>query len=444
MKYYFFKSAPMPSGAAFNSGNVTQNLASVRIFAGSSFGITSLLLFSRIFVPYGRLLTKAAELNIITCFFFFTSAAALAGVYLIRFYRNLQQKHKLVRSFTFLYAWLFIVGCMAVSFVPQQNPKNNMTMYLLGALSVAVAWSLSLRETLLLMLLVSTTFTAGIYFSALDNEQLLLNSIGSAFILTCFFVLSRMIYSYRLNHFLQLQNIEAQKKEIQQISKAKSEILGVVAHDLRSPLANIEMLVSQVKKKKLSAQQEAYYLELVLSSCQRSRTLINDLVELARLEQEADFPLKKTDLNLFLKEVQAEWQRQLKGNRKLEMSLATGALYVNLNKGKFQRVMDNLLSNAIKFTPENGQIHISVTQPDENVLLRISDNGIGVPQKLQPHLFKPFSKAGRSGLNGEASTGLGLSISRKLVEQHNGTIDIESEENRGTTFLITLPALKEA
>ena len=111
-----------------------------------------------------------------------------------------------------------------------------------------------------------------------------------------------------------------------------------------------------------------------------------------------------------------------------------------LDKVKFSQIINNLITNSIKFTPENGKITIAIDQDESNLLITHSDTGIGIPKALQPYLFdKSSKKAHRTGLQGEGSNGIGLSIIRDLVEVQGGSIWLESEENKGTTFNLTFP-----
>lgn len=102
------------------------------------------------------------------------------------------------------------------------------------------------------------------------------------------------------------------------------------------------------------------------------------------------------------------------------------------------QVITNLLSNALKFTPDSGNIRISVEDKNDNILIKVQDNGIGIPAHLQPFLFDKFTKAGRQGIHGEPSVGLGMSIIKTIVEWHNGQIWFESTEGIGTTFYIEI------
>jgi two-component system sensor histidine kinase VicK len=104
-------------------------------------------------------------------------------------------------------------------------------------------------------------------------------------------------------------------------------------------------------------------------------------------------------------------------------------------------VLENLISNAVKFTQPTGQVSIILKKKGKNTLLQIKDTGIGIPESLQATIFQKFTKAGRNGTAGEPTTGLGLYIVKQIIEKHQGTIQVESQENVGTTFIIELPGV---
>ncbi len=104
------------------------------------------------------------------------------------------------------------------------------------------------------------------------------------------------------------------------------------------------------------------------------------------------------------------------------------------------QVINNLISNALKFTPDGGSITISISEKDGIILISVADTGVGIPQKFHATLFDKFPESRRTGLKGEPSVGLGMSIIKTIVEWHHGEIWFESEENKGSTFYIRLPA----
>ncbi|RNI21896.1 sensor histidine kinase [Rufibacter latericius] len=440
MKFYFFNTPPRPVLLPFRAYYVPENLRKLRLVASLSLSVACGILLLPLVFPF---LNQTAHIT-----FFrglnISLALASAAVLVLEgwFHQNLKplSRQWIAQGLCLAFALAFICCCLGITFIAQSNPKNTLTMYLLGLVTVSFLWDFEYFETLVLVAFTTLAFTLVLSFSSLSPEQIVLNQCVSCLILLCFFVLSRTMYSYRASHFTQLQEIEEKNRQIQKISQAKSEILGVVAHDLRSPFNNIEMITSLLQKKNLTPEQEQQYLGLILTSCQTSRHTINELLYIAREEQQETIPLVKLDLCTWLQEVQEEWETQLQGSRSLLLSHPNTPLYANLNKERFHRVMDNLLSNAVKFTPAQGNIRIKIREEKKKLLLEVSDEGIGIPEKMRPMLFDRFSKARRRGLKGEKSTGLGLSICRQLVEQHGGSIDLLTQEHQGSTFQITLPA----
>ncbi|KAA3436963.1 sensor histidine kinase [Rufibacter hautae] len=438
MKFYFFNTPARPHSLLFRAHYLPQNLRKLRLVANLALSVACGILLLPLLFPF---LNQTAH---VTFFRGLNISLVLASAVALGLEGFLDQEPKypfwLAQALCLAFGFAFISCCLGITFIAQSNPRNTLTMYLLGLVTVAFLWDFEYYETLVLVTFTALAFTLVLYFSGLNAEQVVLNQCVSFLILLCFLVLSRVMYSYRATHFIQLQEIEEKNRQIQKISQAKSEILGVVAHDLRSPFNNIEMITSLLQKKNLTPEMEQQYLNLILTSCQNSRTTINELLFIAREEQQETIPLEKLDLVALLQDVQAEWETQLQGSRNLLLSHPATPLYANLNKERFHRVLNNLVSNAVKFTPAQGKIRIQVREEKKKLLLEVSDNGIGIPDKIRPLLFDRFSKARRRGLQGEKSTGLGLSICRQLVEQHGGSIDVESQERQGTTFHITLPA----
>ncbi|WP_210486003.1 sensor histidine kinase [Rufibacter aurantiacus] len=440
MKFYFFDTPAQPHSFQFRAHYLPENLRKLRLVGNLALAVTCGILLLPLVFPFLNQTAHVTFFRGLNISLALASAMALGLEGLLHLNQKRQYPLWLVQALCLAFGFAFISCCLGITFIAQSNPRNTLTMYLLGLVTVAFLWDFEYYETLVLVSLTALAFTLVLHFSGLNPEQVVLNQCMSFVILLCFLVLSRLMYSYRANHFIQLKEIEEKNREIQKISQAKSEILGVVAHDLRSPFNNIEMITSLLQKKNLTPEQEQQYLNLILTSCQNSRLTINELLFIAREEQQETIPLEKMDLCALLQDVQEEWQTQLQGSRNLLLSHPATPLYANLNKERFHRVLNNLVSNAVKFTPAQGKIRIKVREEKKKLLLEVSDNGIGIPERMRPLLFDRFSKARRRGLQGEKSTGLGLSICRQLVEQHGGSIDVESQERQGTTFHITLPA----
>lgn len=438
MKLYFYKSAPQDYKAGFQQYFLPNNIKSMRLLSRVWLIIALLVLGSDLFFHFAGHF-KGAPIYRLAYYSYAGAGILVFGLDWFLRKRQTVATNSIYRKLCLGYAYVFAITCLLMSVAVQGNPMNNMTMYLLGLALVATLFVLELKELLLLAVLVEATFVIGVSFLDLPTDRIIMNHTGSLFLILFFFLISRLNFSFRLNHYIQLTQIEQKNAELEALNKAKTNILGVVAHDLRGPFGNIEMMTKMLQAKSLPQEQQSRFYEMILKSCQNSKSIINDLLELARFEQEAPCSLMPTDLSSLIEDVEKEWQIKLKDSRRLKVQTATKPLLVNLDEGKFQRVLHNLISNAVKFTQDNGNININLLQSDRNILLNISDDGIGIPDDIKPHLFEPFSKAGRAGVRGEHSVGLGLSITRKLVEMQQGTIEVESLQ-QGTSFKIVLPA----
>jgi two-component system sensor histidine kinase VicK len=114
-------------------------------------------------------------------------------------------------------------------------------------------------------------------------------------------------------------------------------------------------------------------------------------------------------------------------------------VYIEVDELKFMLIFSNLISNAYKFTKDEGKITVTVKENEDSMLVCVADDGIGIPEKLQPHIFEKFTIARRPGLHGEKPVGLGLHIIKSMVEIHHGKIWFESKEGEGTKFFVEIP-----
>ncbi|MCC2546565.1 PAS domain-containing sensor histidine kinase [Hymenobacter sp. BT175] len=227
---------------------------------------------------------------------------------------------------------------------------------------------------------------------------------------------------------------------------AQETILHLAAHDLKSPLNNIELLVDLLRRDpgvssiELEPAREEVYklLTLIGKACTEAGMLLKDVLYLGQLEA-TKLEKHRTDLGAFLEERLLVFRvaAQDKGIE-LILDLPAEAIFANIHADKFGRILDNLLTNAMNFTPAGGQIRVHLKRHDGLTRLVVKDTGLGIPEELQPHVFDKFSTASRSGLYGDTTTGLGLFITKQIVELHQGKIWLESKEREGTTFFIDL------
>ncbi|PYP98564.1 MAG: hypothetical protein DMD38_00765 [Gemmatimonadetes bacterium] len=251
------------------------------------------------------------------------------------------------------------------------------------------------------------------------------------------------------------QRLEQLNSELDGAMKTKDQFLSNISHELRTPLNSIigftDLLLTQDLGAPLSDQQRDF-LETVARNGRHLLELINELLDLQRIAA-GRMQLKPEPVELagLLQEaassVQAQAQKHL---HELVVTPPPKALRVQADPGRVRQVLLNLLSNAIKFTPDGGRITVVTAAVNggegegggSEVRIAVTDTGIGIAAEDQAKLFKEFSQLDASASRKYEGTGLGLALSRRLVELHGGTMGVESEMGKGSTFWFTLPQVR--
>jgi signal transduction histidine kinase len=229
--------------------------------------------------------------------------------------------------------------------------------------------------------------------------------------------------------------------ELEAASRHKSEFLATMSHELRTPL-NAIIGFSQVLKQQMYGplnERQAEYVDDVLSSGQHLLNLINDILDLAKVEagrmelQPSTFELPEL-LENAASMVRERATRQGTGLT-VTMDGSVGAM--EGDERKVKQILFNLLSNAVKFTPSGGKVTLAARAADEQVVISVHDTGVGISAEDQEKIFEEFYQVGNSRT--QEGTGLGLALTRRLVELHHGRLTVESESGVGSTFTATLP-----
>ena len=224
----------------------------------------------------------------------------------------------------------------------------------------------------------------------------------------------------------------------------KGSVLSILVHDLAGPLKNINGICYLIKEelKEYNNPELDKMIGMVTKTSERSMHLIKEFVTQDFLESTSvEVTKKRTDIVAELREVIKQYKsfEEFAGSKTFNLHSSNDKVYVKIDAYKFMQVINNLISNAVKFTHEGGVINLYVEEKEEDVLIIVADNGVGIPASLQGVLFEKFTKARREGLKGEPTIGLGMSIVKTIVEWHNGRIWFESKEKKGTTFYIEIP-----
>ncbi len=241
----------------------------------------------------------------------------------------------------------------------------------------------------------------------------------------------------------QFHQKERRLNQLNENNKKKNEVLGIVAHDLKSPLSQLQGL-ARLMKLELEPKHHQM-ISLQESICHSAHKIIMEIVEIAELEDEA-YQLKTAleDINLHIEQAIKNFTPNAN-----EKGITIQTKFFKecngfVNAQKFSRVINNLLSNAIKFSPENKTIELCTYYEEEKFVVTVKDEGIGIKKENLPFVFDRFSTTvRRPGTKGEQSTGLGLSIVKQICALHHGEITVESQVNNGTTFRLAFPKVQK-
>ena len=239
------------------------------------------------------------------------------------------------------------------------------------------------------------------------------------------------------------QKLKDREKQLSEANATKDKFFSIIAHDLRNPfnllMGYSDINLQNLKAKKYDKMEEAG--KIIKESAEQGYILLNNLLEWSQSQQGR---LRFNPEHISFKE-HVEKITSLLSNAAKEKHITINYNFKNdlkiyADKNMLETIIRNLISNAIKFTNHGGSITISAKEKKHNVVVKISDSGIGIDPGNIPKLFKTEENFTNYGTSGEKGSGLGLILCREFVEKHNGKIDVESEPGKGTTFRFTLPA----
>ncbi len=233
-------------------------------------------------------------------------------------------------------------------------------------------------------------------------------------------------------------SLKSQTQKLEQQLAIKDKFLAACSHDLRNPLNGIIGIADLLLGEKLAPGPVREGIEQIKSLGSMLSELISDILSVSKdALLSHDLKIESLEVSTQIESCISTFESMARDKGihfEFENNVKVGSTIMG-NAVAFSRVLNNLFSNAIKFSHPNGVIKVSVEpRTDAALEINIKDSGIGIPKDKIEKIFDPFTEAGRAGTSGEASTGLGLSIAKKLVENQNGEISVESKEGKGTCF----------
>jgi two-component system phosphate regulon sensor histidine kinase PhoR len=229
---------------------------------------------------------------------------------------------------------------------------------------------------------------------------------------------------------------------LKQADEIRRDFVANVSHELRTPLSifhgNLETLLEPGD---LDENETRHIYEVMKRHSDRLNLLVNDLLSLARLEsKEANLQLAEIRLRDFLEGITRDWAKRLAGkNLRLELQVPDDFPTVHADERRLEEVVHNLLDNAVKYSHQNGRIVLNAGAPDQEVVLSVCDEGVGIAANDLPRIFERFYRADRARSRELGGTGLGLSIVKHIAQLHGGRVEAESVVGQGTTIRVILP-----
>ena len=250
----------------------------------------------------------------------------------------------------------------------------------------------------------------------------------------------------KTNHILEMHRIQLEEanRRLREDNKYKSEFIAIMSHELRTPLTSIVAFAEILERNKdLKSEKELRIIREIKTNSQVLLDMINNILEMARLEVgKTELFIELVDLvdiiNVVDNFIQPLADRK---NIHYTSSIDRDVPLINADWERLRQITANLVSNAIKFTPENGEIRVSVTYDnlEREVLIMVQDNGIGIRKEEQEYIFEKFVQSDSSIYRQYSGTGLGLALAKEFAELHGGWIKVESEINKGSIFTVGIP-----
>jgi signal transduction histidine kinase len=259
----------------------------------------------------------------------------------------------------------------------------------------------------------------------------------------------RLLGTFATQSALAIQNarlfheVQDKSRQLEAASRHKSEFLANMSHELRTPL-NAIIGFSEVLAERMFGEvneKQAEYLQDILASGRHLLSLINDILDLSKVEAgRLELELSRFHLPTALDNtLTLVRERATRHGITLTQTVDAEVGDIVADERKVKQILLNLLSNAVKFTPEGGRVNLTATAGEDVITIAVSDTGIGIAPEDQAAIFEEFRQVGRDDTRRQEGTGLGLTLAKKFVELHGGRIQVQSELGQGSTFTFTLP-----
>ena len=222
-----------------------------------------------------------------------------------------------------------------------------------------------------------------------------------------------------------------------------------VSHELRTPLTSVKSYLEALDEGALYEPVAPDFIKVSLNETNRMMRMVTDLLHLSRIDNATShLDVELINFTAFITFIlnRFDKMRSQDDEKKYELvrDYPINSVWIEIDTDKMTQVIDNILNNAIKYSPDGGKITVSMKTTDDQMILSISDQGLGIPKQDLPKIFDRFYRVDRARSRAQGGTGLGLAIAKEIIKQHKGFIWAKSEYGKGSTFTIVLPYDKDA
>ncbi|HYY35679.1 MAG TPA: MASE1 domain-containing protein [Candidatus Binatia bacterium] len=326
----------------------------------------------------------------------------------------------------------------------EASARNYPIAFICGPVVIWTAFRFTQRETATGIFILSviavwgTLRGSGPFVSETENQSLLaLQWWTAVLVITAMALSAGMAERRRIE-----EELQQQKALVETASRTKDHFLAMLSHELRTPLTPVISSLESLETGPAQSADTRAALTMIRRNIELETQLIDDLLDFTRIARDKmQLRFAPVDTHLAVSNVVEICRAEAESKRlRVHLSLRANTHYVAADAAKFQQIIWNLLKNAIKFTPENGEISISSSNPSADIVtISVRDTGIGMEPEVTQRIFDPFEQGNRSFEHRFGGLGLGLAISKSLAQAHGGTLTVQSDgRNRGSTFTLSL------
>jgi signal transduction histidine kinase len=337
-----------------------------------------------------------------------------------------------------------VAHCVNTLLRPMRSVGHGSTLLLTFLLCALPALAIR-KRSLVAGLLVGAgafCFWGALAWAAFVYGRVYLNMVSPlvAVVLTCALAVYDRLTEEARERLLQAQKAEAERKRIAELAAARDAVMKTIVHDLKVPITIIKgeaLTLRQDTQGRLPEEIRQEFLETMAAQCDRLTHDIDDLLD-TDPERRISLHLENVDVPSLISEIVAH-QKAYAYRHNLILQIPDGVPPIRADKSKLTRALTNLINNAIKYSPNGGDVIVTVENQDAQLLVSVQDSGIGMTPEQQKRLFGLFERVIDESQHKIPGTGVGLFSTKRLVEAHGGRIWVESEYGRGSAFRFTLP-----